>query len=321
MEDFKTLQEIRDFLEISTKKEREERLADFKKVEKLFNTDLLSVFSSINEKFPNLELTADFYVDYNKKNNYGKAKTIFEDEDGVVQIKYSIKDVFVNDLVIVYSLFDEKTGRKTPIAFKKTKRTNFDEEAQNCLEKENLQNVNINLLFNNEYVLSVRKSLINDTSNKRGQFVEQNAKNARIEGRKIIENIHVTREGEMHEIMWDYPEIGNALWNVVEQNVEKMQAAEIKKIIGEIKSRRKLLGHFCEDSEELKQNIEIENTLIAAHPEDKENRERLKSFFKNELEVKEEYKLQEKSIIASLHNDVKTLKISDAKDNLKIIIR
>ncbi len=111
------------------------------------------------------------------------------------------------------------------------------------------------------------------------------------------------------------------MWEIVEENVDKLQGRKTREIVAEIKNRKRILHHFCEDEKTLQEDIMLEDEIIKAYPQDKTARERLKAYFKGRLEETKEFKEQEKALISSLQKDAKVLQTKDAKNDLSLIIK
>ena len=320
---FKTLKDVKDYLENTPKKEiktKEEQEQNLRKISKLFETSLFDVVSKFQSYRKDIILTADFYPDYNLHNDFGKEKKHYQ--DGGQTYSYLMdKDKMVDDLVIVYSIVGEE-GKKIPIAFKKTKRGNYIFDKTMCLRAKYLQDIKMNMLFGENYHLVARRSPVNDhVLFTREKLFVSHPETEKIKGEKDIDFLYIAQAGDAHKAVINYPRLNRVMWEIVAENVDKLQARKAKEIVAEIKSRKMMLNYFCEDEKRLQEDIKIEEEIIKTDPQDKISRERLKTYFSDKLWETKEFKEQEKALISSLQKDAKVLQTKDAKNDLSLIIK
>ena len=312
---FQSIDEIKEFLENSTKEERENNGEQLKRVAPLFKTNLYSVVSRLNQSRKDIEIVVDTYFDYNIQNNFGKEKVFYDSGDGI-SYYLTDRDVLVDEIVAVYSLLID--DRKIAIATKQTTREKFNEEKDLYLTPQYLKTVRLNLLNPQTVVIDARKSRYDDEFY---GYYSSKAKTTRLKGANTVFPLYVARKSDAHKAVINCPRLNTIMWQIVDENAEKMQERKTSIIIKDIKYRKLVLKRFCEEAEMIKEDLKFEEEMAKENNKDKKARAGVRARFEEEIKEKEEYKAQEKELIATLHNEVKTLKTQDAKQNLGIILR
>ena len=313
--EFESIKEIRDFLENSNREERSKKSEELKKVAPLFRTNLYNVISKLQKSRKDVKLVVDTYFDYNMENNFGKEKVYYNSGDGI-SFYSTDRDMLVNDMLVVYSLLID--GKKIAVAAKKSTLEKCQAEKEEYLTPKYLQTITLNLLGAQAFYLYERKSMYDDEFY--GLF-SSNKKTPRLKGKNRVWPLYIARGADAHKAVVNCPKLNTVMWQIVAENVEKEQARQTSIILKDIKYRKMVLTRFSKEAEMIKQDLAFEHELAIANPVDRQMRERLRMRFAGELTEREEFKEQERALIAHLHGEVKDLKTKDAKNNLGLILK
>lgn len=321
---FQSIKEIKEFLANSGVADRKDRKADLQKVAPLFHTNLGEIMEKLQELDKrntyyhyNHKLVVDTYYDYNKNNNYGQKPLKNSDVCSVQPI---------DDLILVYSLVIQDF--RIAVATKKTNIEKHKIEKNDYLTPEYLKTIRLNLLFPQKQSFRVTKeSLFEQQKDKEFKYVISSCstdyhKRYKFFGDQDAWSLFVSRDydGLEHMALFGSERLTKAVWQIVEENVEKKQAKQTNIILKDIKYRKMVLKRFCAEAEMIKEDLKFEEELAESNPEDKQLRAGIRKRFADEIKEKEEYKDQEKALIAHLHGEVKELKTKDAKQNLGLIL-
>ena len=313
--EFQSIKEIKDFLENSDREERDKKSEELKKVAPLFRTNLYNVISKLQKSRKDVRLMVDTYFDYNMENNFGKEKVYYDSGDGI-SFYSTDRDMLVNDMLVVYSLLID--GKKIAVAAKKSTLEKCQAEKEEYLTPKYLQTITLNLLGAQAFYLYERKSMYDDEFY--GLF-SSNKKTPRLKGDNRISPLYIARGSDAHKAVINCPKLNTVMWQIVAENVEKEQERQTNIVLKDIRYRKMVLNRFCKEAEMIKKDLQFEQEFAMESPQDRQIRERIRMRFEAELKEKEEYKDQEKALIAHLHNKAKDLKINDAKNDLSLILK
>lgn len=237
---FDSLEHIRLFLEISTKKERLAKMDEFKKVEPLFKTSLFDVITKMKEFGCEDKLVADFYVDNREGGNIEQVKRGYR--KGKPYLKIVNAGIMASKITVVYSLIN-KMGTKTPIAVTQMLGSNYDNDKDKCLMPETLKQVPVNLLFGGSCTINVQNKKINEAPLKQGQQFQNLAQKYKdVNSNLEIKFLHITREGVMHDAVWGNKKLNEAMWKIVEENAEKIKHEKTSGVVEKALQNKQSLG-------------------------------------------------------------------------------